>query len=435
MTNHPLRAIFAALWAVVSIATGMAGCADIQNTKPVIAAPVDLRGAPGNGQVTLSWAGLESAAYYRVFYSPVAGVTEATDRWKDTPVGSGAVSTFVDGLTNDQTYYFRVASMSGANDIGLLSGEIEATPFSPPAPPTGLAAAGNNGGGIDLTWEASSNGNVNRYYIHYNSSGSVTKNDPYIDIFGRETTSHTHGDLDNETTYYYRIAAFDERGGGVEGELSDEVSAKPKVDTGGGGTYIPVDSSCTTGAHAGASWSVSVCGPGNRLEVNQGTIGDDNSALGTRGIANGKVSFKTAGIVNSDFTQGRDHFLVMFMAITGGSEHNYHIGAWGQGAGVIGQLTAQKFSGGALVSEIAGGYTNLDFTSREMSLQWNCTWGGGNASCVVTDGAGNVWRQFNVSTAGDFGILNYFAAGQRAYPSTGYPTVPITVWDMRFSVF
>ncbi len=416
---------------VFASVAGMTGCADVQKSDPVIAAPVDLRATPGTGEVSLEWAGLESAGSYRMFYSPVAGVSEATTRWKDTT----DVNVTVDGLTNDQTYYFRVASVAGSGAIGLLSGEVESTPFAPPYPPDNLTAVGNGDTGIDLTWDASSNGNVTRYYIHYKSSGGVTKNDPYIDIFGRTTTTHTHGDLDPKTTYYYRIAAFDERGGGVEGELGDEVSAIPAPES-SGGSIAPVDTSCVTGPHAGASWSASLCGPANRIDVDQGTTGDDGSALGTRSIARGRASFKTAGIVNGDFQQGKDTFMVFLYGLTGGSEHNWHVSGWGDGAQTTTRLTAQRFSTGGCspFCERSGGNVGFNFVARTEVFQWICGWESSQAWCDVYDGNGAQVKAYSVDTVGDIGILNFFSVGQDALHNPSYPSVPLTVYDLRFSV-
>jgi hypothetical protein len=413
--------------ALALLVAAAAGCAVSEDTPPIIAAPVELRGTPGNAQVSLEWAGLQSAASYRIFYSPTPGVTETSERYQDTT----GVSFVIGGLTNEQTYYFRVASVAGSGTIGLLSGEIESTPFAPPAPPAGLTAEGNGGSGVDLSWEAVAG--IGRYYIHYDTNEGVTKDDPYIDIF--EKTSHTHGDLEPSATYYYRIASFDERGGGVEGELSEEVSAIPAPEI-VAGPIAPVDTSCTTAAHAGASWSARICGPASRIDINQGTAGDDGAALGTRGVARGRASFKTAGIVNSDFQQGKDTFMVFFYGLTGGSEHNWHVSGWGDGAATTTRLTAQRFATGGCspFCERSGGNVGFNFAGRTEVFQWHCGWESSRAWCDVYDGGGNHIKAYSVDTVGDFGILNFFSVGQDALHNPSYPSVPLTVYDLRFSV-
>jgi formylglycine-generating enzyme required for sulfatase activity len=86
------------------------------------AAPVNLSTLFGNGQVTVSWDGVEGAGSYRVYYD--TGSPVSTGSSFKFAVGNEITIT---GLTNGTKYYFRVVSVNSAG-TSVLSTEVYTVP-------------------------------------------------------------------------------------------------------------------------------------------------------------------------------------------------------------------------------------------------------------------------------------------------------------------
>jgi hypothetical protein len=99
--------------------------------ETVPSAPSGLAATVGNAQISLSWTGSTSATSYNVYRGTSAG-GEST-----TPIATGVTSTsYTDtGLTNETTYYYKVAAVNEAG-ISSMSGEVSATPAGS-GPPNG----------------------------------------------------------------------------------------------------------------------------------------------------------------------------------------------------------------------------------------------------------------------------------------------------------
>jgi len=115
-------------WHVVGAKTGqeMSGTVSlggtISLTAPPVGIPTALAAAPGNGQISLSWAPVSSATSYKVKYANQSGGPYTL---------AGAVSStsaVVTGLTNDIPYYFVVSAVTGSAE-SLHSYELQATPI------------------------------------------------------------------------------------------------------------------------------------------------------------------------------------------------------------------------------------------------------------------------------------------------------------------
>lgn len=94
---------------------------------PLPSTPGGVSATPGNGQVMLSWNTTTNAVSYNLF----RGTT--SNGQGDVPVRTGLTGvTFTDtGLTNGQTYYYRVAAVNVAGQQGSRSSQVNATPFAP----------------------------------------------------------------------------------------------------------------------------------------------------------------------------------------------------------------------------------------------------------------------------------------------------------------
>jgi putative cofactor-binding repeat protein len=92
--------------------------------------------------------------------------------------------------------------------------------------PSGVKAVPGDGK-VTLSWNPVSN--ASGYYIYWNQSGNVGKNDTEI---SNGTSPYVHNGLSNGVTYYYVVTAFD---ASRESEISSEVNATP-------GSILPCDS-------------------------------------------------------------------------------------------------------------------------------------------------------------------------------------------------
>jgi hypothetical protein len=102
---------------------------------------------------------------------------------------------------------------------------IDDTPDLPPEPPTDVdITVPDDQGELRLSWKPST-GDIEGYYIYRSItplSGSDYSNFQKIANVTTFTTSYTDKDLEDETTYYYLIKAFDSQG--EESDYSQEVS-------------------------------------------------------------------------------------------------------------------------------------------------------------------------------------------------------------------
>lgn len=179
-------------------------------------APTGLTATPGNAQVTLAWAAVAGASSYNVFRSTTSGGQGTTP--VATVSGNGWVNT---GLTNNTTYYFKVAAVNAAGQ-GALSSQVSAKPVPPPVPakPTGLSASAGNAQ-VTLNWNAQADANTYNVYRGL-VSGAVLE--PLVT--GLTSPTYLDTGLTNNATYYYRVTAVNANG---ESPQSNQVGAKPKL--------------------------------------------------------------------------------------------------------------------------------------------------------------------------------------------------------------
>ena len=192
------------------------------------AAPTGLVATALNGGVDLAWdANSENDLDgYNVYRSTTAGGPYA-----QVNAGLVGVNAFTDtGLTNGTTYYYVVTAVDTSSNESADSDEASATPdaglpdTTPPAAPTGLAAAAGDGR-VDLTWAANGEGDLDGYNVYR----STTPGGPYGQINGALVGSpaYTDATVANGTTYHYVVTAVDTSGN--ESADSAEASATPQA--------------------------------------------------------------------------------------------------------------------------------------------------------------------------------------------------------------
>ncbi|MCK9363486.1 MAG: fibronectin type III domain-containing protein [Syntrophales bacterium] len=103
---------------------------EVSNTPAVkkTSAPTNVAAVAGNTQVTVTWDPVAGATAYYVAVATALGGTAVSG--SGYPSGPSYTAT---GLTNGQSYYFRVQTyFSGAGPGSAYSAEVSATPSSPP---------------------------------------------------------------------------------------------------------------------------------------------------------------------------------------------------------------------------------------------------------------------------------------------------------------
>jgi hypothetical protein len=186
------------------------------SATPPPAAPVNIRGAAGNGTATISWDPSVGATSYNIYYSTTTGVTKASV----TNVIGAVSPQLVTGLTNGTTYFFVVTALN-ANGESAESFEVSVTPSATPLPaaPTGVTATAGNGQAT-VSWTAVAG--ATSYNIYYAASTGVTKATG-IKVAGAASPQVITG-LTNNTTYFFVVTAVNANGESAE---SSQVSATP----------------------------------------------------------------------------------------------------------------------------------------------------------------------------------------------------------------
>jgi len=183
-------------------------------------APLNLQGAAGDMQVTLSWNapawdGLSAVTNYAIY----RGMAPGTEILLTT---IGNVTTYLDApLANGVTHYYEVAAINAAGE-GAKSNEANATPARVPGRPRQLNAVGGDSN-VTLTWLPPANDGgaaVTNYTIY---RGTVSGGEAFLVKLGDVLTYLDTG-LTNGVTYYYLAAASNVMGQGPD---STEASATP----------------------------------------------------------------------------------------------------------------------------------------------------------------------------------------------------------------
>ncbi|MCX5786419.1 MAG: SBBP repeat-containing protein [Elusimicrobia bacterium] len=181
---------------------------------PLLALPQNVAVSTGNAQNTVSWNAVSGATAYNIYWGASAGITKASTRI------SGVASPYAHtGLTNGQTYYYRVTAMTSKEESGL-SAEVSAITV-PDAPRNAVVTASD--GQNTVSWDAVT-GAVS-YNIYWGVAAGITKASAK---FSGAVSPCEHTGLTNGQAYYYRITAVNAAG---ESALSAEVSGTPIIIT------------------------------------------------------------------------------------------------------------------------------------------------------------------------------------------------------------
>jgi len=185
------------------------------------AAPTNLYAdAPACDQIDLSWT--DNSDNEDGF--EIERRTDGSNFTQIDTVGAN-VNTYNDtALAEETQYWYRIRAYNDAGDSDYSTTASATTPScggtEPPAAPTGLMANARGKAKIALNWTDNSN-NEEGFYIYRGSSES---NLTYHDVVGSNTTSYVDNKVSSNTTYYYKVCAYNEDGE----NCSDPASATTK---------------------------------------------------------------------------------------------------------------------------------------------------------------------------------------------------------------
>ncbi len=173
-------------------------------SSAVPGAPSGLTAASGDGRATLNWGAPDDGG------SPIKYYEYKVDDGEWTSTGGKTTSYTVTGLTNGETYGFRVRAVNGVGP-GPASEPTSATPATVPGAPRNLEGTRGNGE-VALSWDAPDNGGSSIERYEYRIEGG-----PWTST-GGTTTSYTVTGLTNGETYGFRVRAVNGVGPGPASE-------------------------------------------------------------------------------------------------------------------------------------------------------------------------------------------------------------------------
>jgi fibronectin type 3 domain-containing protein len=195
----------------------------VTTTTTTLLAPSSLTATGAAGQVTLDWTAVSSARGYTVYWDNATGVSSSS-----TAITSAITDNYTHSdLDNGTTYYYKVAAIDSAGTVGALSSEVNAA--TPLPAPNNLSASGANNT-VTLTWNSVSG--ATSYTLYWDNVSGIDSSDTAITPITND--NYTHSNMDNGSTYYYKVAAVNSSGTGT---LSYVASALLSANIQGSETY------------------------------------------------------------------------------------------------------------------------------------------------------------------------------------------------------
>lgn len=162
--------------------------------------------------VELKWDAVKGAKY-KVYYGTQSGVYNGTKAHQGrSPIETENTLMILEGLEIGTPYYFIVTAFSSLGETGPTDERIE-TPQAPPQPPeapTGLAATAIDSQSVQLSWN--DNSLTEKGYHLYRSLQENQGFEWKADIAAPAEYFVDNDSLSEQTTYYYKITAFNDNG-------------------------------------------------------------------------------------------------------------------------------------------------------------------------------------------------------------------------------
>lgn len=193
--------------------------------------PINFRATPyqGGNTINLSWSlNFNDTTEYLIY-------SNSTGNWSELISIEAPEKCFNHtGLIDGQNYYYSIRARDDRGQVSELSEIVMGIPWDSiaPAPPLGLMVTSTSSELVYLSWESNTEEDLEGYRI-YRSKNSNPKNwGKPIDTVKKDTTQYIDTGLEDQTTYYYVITAFDEVPN--ESDYSNQASGTTLV-----GVYAP----------------------------------------------------------------------------------------------------------------------------------------------------------------------------------------------------
>jgi parallel beta-helix repeat protein len=161
---------------------------------------------PGNA-LNLSWNFNEIDTEEYLIYS------NQTGNWSELVIFTNSINTFDHtGLTDGKMYYYRIQARDGRGQVSEFSKVITGVPWDSiaPEPPTGLQVISTTHNLTYLTWEPNTEDDLEGYNIYRRKISEPKSWGKPIGTVKKTTEQFIDTGLEELTTYYYVITAFDE---------------------------------------------------------------------------------------------------------------------------------------------------------------------------------------------------------------------------------
>ena len=171
------------------------------STDTTLSEPSNLTATGSAGQVILDWTAVSGASSYTVFWDNSTGVSSSS-----TAITSVSTDNYThSSLDNGTVYYYKVAGVDSSGTLGTLASEVSAA--TPLPAPDNLSASGANNT-IILTWASVSG--ATSYTLYWDNVSGIDSTDTTITSITND--NYTHSNMDNGSTYYYKVVAVNSSG-------------------------------------------------------------------------------------------------------------------------------------------------------------------------------------------------------------------------------
>jgi predicted phage tail protein len=166
--------------------------------------------ALSSSQIRLTW--IDNSSGEQGFKIERCAGVGCTDFAQVVMVGANATSYTNTGLTASTSYSYRVRAFNASGDSGYsnIVGAMTQPAPAPPAAPSNLTTAAISRNRIDLAWTDNANSEVG--FRIERCRGSICTNFALIATVGSNVTSYRSSGLAANTTYRYRVHAFNASG-------------------------------------------------------------------------------------------------------------------------------------------------------------------------------------------------------------------------------
>jgi titin len=183
--------------------------------------------AASSSQINLAWTdGSSNESGFLLERSPAS-----SGPWSEiADLAAGSQSYNDIGLSANTGYYYRVCAhnVNGFSGYASANATTDSPPPPPPAPqqPSGLTATGASTSQINLQWN--DNGpNEDGFRVERSPNGSTGWSE--LATLGANATSHQDADLPEDTTFHYRVVAFNVSGEATSVSTSGSTQAAPDL--------------------------------------------------------------------------------------------------------------------------------------------------------------------------------------------------------------